>query len=63
VGFEYVKSGAPHQVWFENAATTAAKLKLIRSFNLGGINFWRLGGEDPDTWQVVNELHKREGLD
>ncbi len=63
VWFEYVKDGVHHQVWFENALTTAAKLKLIKSFHLGGINFWRLGGEDPQTWPVVGELYKKEGLD
>jgi len=62
VWFEYVKDGVYRQAWFENATTTAAKLKLIKNFHLGGINFWRLGGEDPNTWPIVNELHKTEGL-
>ncbi len=44
--------GTDHQVWFEDAQSSAVKLELIDRYGLGGAMFWRLGGEDPATWQI-----------
>jgi spore germination protein len=51
--FTYVSGLTMHTVWFENAQSTAAKLALVRRYGLGGVHFWRLGGEDPATWPAV----------
>ena len=51
--FSYTASGAQHTVWFENAAASDAKLALTNQYNVGGVNFWRLGREDPSTWSYV----------
>lgn len=49
--FEYTDgSGQQHQVWYENARSVAAKFDLARRAELGGIELWRLGGEDPAIW-------------
>jgi spore germination protein YaaH len=50
--FTYNQDGF-HTVWFENASSTAAKLEVMNTYGIGGIHFWRLGGEDPATWPVV----------
>lgn len=47
-------SGTEHEVWFEDAASTKQKLALVGGFGLGGAFFWRLGGADPKTWDLVN---------
>lgn len=49
--FDYTDgSGQQHQVWYENARSVTAKFDLARRAELGGIELWRLGGEDPGIW-------------
>ena len=48
--FRFNGADGLHEVWFENAESTAQKLDLVNKYDLGGTFFWRLGGEDPDTW-------------
>jgi spore germination protein YaaH len=42
--------GRKHSVWFENARSLHAKAALVRGLGLGGIHYWRLGGNDPAIW-------------
>lgn len=51
--FQYTNSGTQHTVWFSNASSTDARLSLTNKYNLGGIFLWRLGGEDPSVWNVI----------
>lgn len=51
-------SGNRHEVWWEDARSVRAKLRLAARYGLGGVFFWRLGGEDPKVWaQVPTVLH------
>ena len=43
-------SGQQHDVWYEDARSVQAKFDLARRAELGGIELWRLGGEDPGIW-------------
>jgi spore germination protein YaaH len=45
--------GNNHEVWYENADSVRDKLKIAKEYELGGIDFWRLGGEDEDIWESV----------
>ena len=40
-------------MWIENARAFAAKLALVRKYGLRGYSVWKLGDEDPKTWEVV----------
>ena len=40
-------------VWFEDAAGTKAKAKLVEEHRLRGVALWRIGGEDPATWNTL----------
>jgi spore germination protein len=54
--FRYVdRSGTAHEVWFEDEVSVEAKLRLVSRYGLGGVFFWRLGGEDPAVWRLVAE--------
>ncbi len=54
--FNYLdNNGHRHKVYFENAASTAAKLDVVKKYNLQGIAIWRLGMEDPGSWPVIAE--------
>lgn len=47
----YTYSG--RTVWFENAQSTGDKLDLTINQGVGGIQLWRLGGEDPGIYEVI----------
>lgn len=55
VPFFYYKDGRIKRVvYFEDAASLAHKMELVRNLGLRGIVFWRLGYEDPRVWEVVS---------
>ncbi|HEX5165036.1 MAG TPA: glycosyl hydrolase family 18 protein [Thermomicrobiales bacterium] len=49
-------AGDNHEVWFENADSFDAKLKIVTDYRLAGFAGWRLGHEDPATWTVIASL-------
>jgi len=52
--FSYTDSlGQPHEVWYVDTASVAARLELVQQYGLGGIVIWRLGGEDPGNWATI----------
>lgn len=53
--FRYLREGRQHEVWFEDAVSVRAKLEVARKYQLGGVFFWRLGGEDPAVWSLVSK--------
>jgi spore germination protein YaaH len=49
--FDYVDdAGQPHQVWYHDASTLAARVALAREAGLGS-GVWRLGNEDQRIWE------------
>ena len=54
--FSYTAHGKRHAVWFEDATSVRAKLDLVSKYRLGGVFFWRLGGEDPDVWGTTSRV-------
>jgi spore germination protein len=52
--FRYTDDGEEHEVWFEDVSSTAVKLDYVQQYDLGGAFFWRLGGEDPRTWRLLD---------
>jgi spore germination protein len=41
------------KVWFATSRSLDAKLALVQQMDLAGISIWRLGGEDPQNWQII----------
>jgi spore germination protein len=58
VYFTYQKDSELHEVWFNDSASLAARLDLVREYGVAGIGIWRIGQEDPATWQVIEEKFK-----
>jgi len=54
--FTYRHQDQTHEVWFEDARSVEHKLALARDAGLGGVYFWRLGGEDPAVWTKVPQF-------
>jgi spore germination protein len=49
----HASDGSSHIVWYENSASIAAKTKLVKQYNLGGVSVWRMGLEDAAFWSAV----------
>jgi spore germination protein len=47
--------GSRHQVWFEDPASTSAKLALARAAGVGGVFCWMYGDEAPGTWPALSQ--------
>ncbi|MDE7261532.1 MAG: sporulation protein [Oscillospiraceae bacterium] len=57
--FEYT-SGGPHVVWFEDARSMSAKLRLIAEYGLYGAGYWNLMRPYPQGWTVLDALYEVE---
>ncbi len=56
--FTYVaEDGKAHEVWFEDARSIQAKLKLVNDYSLQGIGYWDLMRDFPQNWIVLNSLY------
>ncbi len=40
-------------VWFGNAASVDLRTRLVGKYQLGGVAFWTIGGEDPTQWARI----------
>ena len=57
--FEYTASGGVrHVVWFEDARSMSAKLRLIAEYRLYGAGYWNLMRPYPQGWAVLNALYE-----
>ncbi|XOQ49555.1 MAG: Spore germination protein YaaH [Eubacteriales bacterium] len=52
----YDRSGKQHIVWFEDARSIEAKLKLVAKYNLGGVSYWTVNSFFPQGWVVQNNM-------
>jgi spore germination protein len=59
--FSYTdENGITHQVWYEDSRSLEYKLDLVNAYDIAGIAIWKLGDEDPDSWQVIrNKLNSK----
>ncbi|MBU9725467.1 glycosyl hydrolase family 18 protein [Diplocloster modestus] len=50
---EYEKDGSTYKMWIEDDQSIDLKAGLVKEYNLAGIAAWRLGLEQPSTWDVI----------
>ena len=55
--FSYYESGKQHIVWFEDARSIEAKLKLVDKYDLGGVSYWTINSYFPQNWIVLNSMY------
>lgn len=55
--YYYDEAGVQHVVWFEDARSIEAKLRLINEYNLLGGGYWNLMRRFPANWAVLNSLY------
>jgi len=57
--FNYTaEDGTVHVVWFEDARSLSAKLRLIREYGLHGAGYWSLMRPYPQGWTLLNALYE-----
>ncbi|MGI9304255.1 MAG: glycosyl hydrolase family 18 protein [Gammaproteobacteria bacterium] len=49
-------NGTNYEVWFENKESVSQKLTFLDAYGLRNVALWRLGGEDPQIWQALEEV-------
>lgn len=50
---EYVKDGVTYKVWIEDATSLEKKLEVMKSNQLAGVSFWKLGFETSSIWDTI----------
>ncbi|OJU13035.1 MAG: spore gernimation protein [Clostridiales bacterium 43-6] len=53
----YDSSGKRHEVWFEDARSMEATLRLVNEYGLAGISFWTINSFSPQNILVLNGLY------
>jgi len=50
------EDGKAHVVWFEDARSILAKLRLADSMHLGGLGYWNLLRPFPQNWALLSQV-------
>ncbi|MBR3560276.1 MAG: LysM peptidoglycan-binding domain-containing protein [Oscillospiraceae bacterium] len=56
------RGGQQHVVWFEDARSMDAKLRLIHEYGLRGAGYWNLMRAMPQNWVLLHALYDVETL-
>lgn len=59
--FSYVREGVRHQVWFEDARSIQAKLRLALGRRLGGAAYWNLLRPFAQNWAELGQVVRLPG--
>jgi spore germination protein len=55
--FKYTDAqGREHEVWFENAESTATKLDAAKTAGIRGVYLWMISSEDDRTWPTLHNI-------
>lgn len=52
------EQGREHEVWFEDARSIQAKLKLVNEYDLRGVAHWEIGTAFPQIWPVQEDTFR-----
>lgn len=53
--FRYATADGTRTVWYSDARSSATKLAIADAHGLAGVTFWRLGGQDPALWDLLDD--------
>jgi len=54
--FQYHDGSNSHTVYYQNSESITYKLDVFYECNVKGVSIWRIGGEDPENWNVISNL-------
>lgn len=46
-----------HEVWFDDARSVQARLRLVDEYNLGGVSYWTINRFFPANWIVLDSMY------
>jgi len=46
-----------HEVWFDDARSIQARLRLVDEYNLGGVSYWTINTFFPQNWLVLDSMY------
>lgn len=52
----YDQNRRQHEVWFEDARSINAKLRLVDQYNIAGVSYWTIARYFPQNWLVLRSL-------
>lgn len=50
-------SGKQHIVWFDDARSIYAKLRLIEEYDLAGVSYWTILRYNPQNWLILSSMY------
>jgi len=53
----YDENGKRHVVWFDDARSLTARLKLVEKYNLGGVSYWTINRLYRTLWATLRALY------
>ena len=53
----YTNTKQRHEVWFEDARSVQAKLKLAEKHNLAGFSYWTVNRFWPQNWLILDSMY------
>lgn len=53
----YDSEGREHIVWFEDAVSADAKLRLMHEYGLAGVSYWTINAFWPQNWAALDALY------
>jgi spore germination protein len=53
----YDSSRRRHEVWFDDARSINARLRLVDEYNLGGVSYWTINRYFPQNWLVLDSMY------
>lgn len=51
------ENGARHVVWFDDARSLTARLRLVEKYNLGGVSYWTINRLFRTLWYTLRALY------
>lgn len=54
--FYYTENGVRHVIWFDDAMSIDAKLRLVEEFDLAGVSYWTINRCFIPNWEIVQNL-------
>jgi spore germination protein len=46
-----------HEVWFDDARSIQARLRLVEQYHLGGVSYWTINRFFPQNWLVLSSMY------
>jgi len=53
----YDNQGRRHEVWFDDARSISARLRLVNEYNLGGVSYWTINSFHAVNWAVLTSMY------